>query len=75
MQRFPGREKAADSCLAWTKEKSTGQWRLFSGGLDGLITEWDLSALRVKAVSDSYGGAVWSLAVEPEQGNHVIHSI
>ena len=68
-QRIPGRKHAALSSLAWTQERSSGRWRLFSGGLDGLLTEWDLGALRPGPISDSFGGAVWSLAVEPSQTN------
>ena len=41
---------------------------MFSGGLDGLLTEWDLTSLQASTVSDSNGGAVWSLAVDPQQG-------
>ena len=67
LQRIPGRKHAALSCLAWTQEKSSGRWRLFSGGLDGVLTEWDLEALRPGSISDSFGGAVWSLVVEPSQ--------
>ena len=67
VQRIPGKERSAISSLAWTYEPPSGQWRLFSGGLDGLLTEWDLKALRPRSVLDSFGGAVWSLAVEPKQ--------
>lgn len=66
-QRIAGREHAALSSLVWTQETSSGRYRLFSGGLDGLLTEWDPEALRPGTSSDSFGGAVWSLAVEPNQ--------
>mmetsp|Transcript_21460 Transcript_21460/g.53252 ORF Transcript_21460/g.53252 Transcript_21460/m.53252 type:complete len:504 (-) Transcript_21460:511-2022(-) len=39
--------------------------RLLSAGLDGQITEWDLSTLRPRGATDSHGGAVWSMAAEP----------
>ena len=68
LQRIPGKENSAISCLAWTFDKSSGRWRLFSGGLDGLLTEWDLTELQLGSVSDSFGGAIWSLAVKPQQG-------
>lgn len=69
IKRIPGKENSAISCLAWTFDKSTGRWRLFSGGLDGLLTEWELTSLQASTVSDSNGGAIWSLAVDPQQGS------
>eukprot|EP00794_Sanderia_malayensis_P018978 gene18978-20885_t len=61
--------------LTWTKDfviaSQTGRsiesliWcgnRLFSAGLGGDITEWDLERLIEKQTVDSNGGAVWSLA-------------
>ncbi|KAI9598687.1 quinon protein alcohol dehydrogenase-like superfamily [Syncephalis fuscata] len=41
--------------------------RLFSAGLNALVTEWDLDTLRPKARLDSMGGAVWCIAVNPQQ--------
>ncbi|XP_046842982.1 U3 small nucleolar RNA-associated protein 4 homolog [Xenia sp. Carnegie-2017] len=41
--------------------------RLFSSGLHGEITEWNLDQMVSKINIDSYGGAVWSLAVNQEQ--------
>lgn len=37
--------------------------RLFSGSLDGAITEWSLLSLGPVSVTDSQGGSVWCLAV------------
>ena len=37
-----------------------------SGSLDGALTEWDLHAKAPKHVGDSFGGAIWGMAVEPE---------
>jgi U3 small nucleolar RNA-associated protein 4 len=39
--------------------------RIFTAGLDGNILELDIENGRCAAASDSYGGAVWQLAVEP----------
>lgn len=44
--------------------------RLFSGGLDGQLTEWDPVGLAPRLASDSYGGAVWALAASPS-GSHL----
>lgn len=44
--------------LVWTKDG-----RLFSAGHHATITEWDLIHLRPKVSVDSFGGAVWSLAL------------
>ena len=68
LQRIPGKEQAAISSLAWTFDTISMSWRLFSGGLDGLLTEWDLVTLRAISVTDSFGGAVWSLTAETQQG-------
>ena len=37
--------------------------RLFSGSLDGAITEWSLHSLGPVSVTDSQGGSVWCLAL------------
>eukprot|EP00271_Cylindrocystis_brebissonii_P004887 TRINITY_DN16808_c0_g1_i1.p1 TRINITY_DN16808_c0_g1~~TRINITY_DN16808_c0_g1_i1.p1 ORF type:complete len:1190 (+),score=220.21 TRINITY_DN16808_c0_g1_i1:223-3792(+) len=77
--RIPGRKDAAISSLVWclaTRKAPRG--RLFSAGLDGHITEWDLGSLAPKRVIDSYGGPVWDMAVEPPAqpttGGHTGHS-
>ncbi|BBN10610.1 U3 small nucleolar RNA-associated protein 4 [Marchantia polymorpha subsp. ruderalis] len=65
---IPGREEAAISSLVWCKsggDQSTPLGRLFSAGLDGFITEWNLQTLQPKEISESYGGSVWQLAAEP----------
>jgi len=43
----------------WTADN-----RLFSAGHHALITEWDTLRLQRKTSSDSYGGAVWCIAVD-----------
>lgn len=69
LQRIPGGSQAVLSTLAWVEEDGSGSGaggpRLVSGGLDGSLTEWDLTTLRPAAVSDSFGGAVWALAMQP----------
>ncbi|KAF9931218.1 U3 small nucleolar RNA-associated protein [Mortierella antarctica] len=37
--------------------------RLFSAGLNAVVTEWDLTTLKPKRAVDSHGGAVWCMAV------------
>lgn len=66
LQVIPGKEDACISCLAWVKDPVDGTEALVSGGLDGVITEWDLLAKVPKHVGDSFGGAVWDIAVEPD---------
>ncbi|KAK9825655.1 hypothetical protein WJX81_005809 [Elliptochloris bilobata] len=69
--RIPGRDNASLTSLAWLRDSEPGgdvAWRLFSGGLDGELVEWDLAQRRPLATSDSLGGAVWALAVEPVEG-------
>ncbi|KAG0224123.1 WD40-repeat-containing domain protein [Mortierella sp. GBAus27b] len=36
--------------------------RLFSAGLNAVVTEWDLKTLKPKRSVDSHGGAVWCMA-------------
>ena len=50
--------------LAWGEPTPAHPWgRLFSCGLHGLVTEWDLGRLSPAASYDSHGGAAWSLAL------------
>ncbi|XP_028410149.1 U3 small nucleolar RNA-associated protein 4 homolog [Dendronephthya gigantea] len=60
-RKIPGCNESSVEALVWSKS------RLFSSGLHGEITEWDLNRLDAKTCVDSYGGAVWSLAVNHEQ--------
>lgn len=53
---IPGGESQSVEALCWVGK------RLFSAGLHGFITEWDLRTLQPKAIVDSYGGPVWCLA-------------
>eukprot|EP00124_Ichthyophonus_hoferi_P004736 Ihof_evm1s562 gene=Ihof_evmTU1s562 len=55
-QRFVGGENASVEAVAWCGD------RLFSAGLHGQITEWNLHSLQPKDTVDSQGGAVWCLA-------------
>ncbi|GAB5582416.1 U3 small nucleolar RNA-associated protein 4 homolog [Prionailurus iriomotensis] len=55
-----GHESRATEALCWAK----GQ-RLFSGGLNGEIIEYDLQALNIKYAMDAFGGPIWSMAVSP----------
>jgi U3 small nucleolar RNA-associated protein 4 len=81
--RVPGHDGAAISSVAWcapfdggldddggdeTCVAGTPPYRLLSAGLDGQITEWDLSTLRARGATDSHGGSVWALAAEPNVG-------
>ena len=66
MQSIPGSSQGVLSALAWLRGED-GRPQLLSGGLDGSITQWDLTTLQPAAVTDSYGGAVWALAVQPPQ--------
>lgn len=65
LQTLMGSRDMALTSLAWLQEPTTGLWRLFSGGLDGSLTEWDLLARQPKHRADALGGAVWSMAARP----------
>lgn len=53
--------------LAWSQDVQDTRARLFVGTLDTFISEIDVTGMRVKHRRDSYGGAVWCLAVAPAQ--------
>ncbi|XP_028304223.1 U3 small nucleolar RNA-associated protein 4 homolog [Gouania willdenowi] len=53
---IPGRDGRAIEGMCWV-----GQ-RLFSAGLNGEITEYDLENLRPKYSMDAYGGPIWSIS-------------
>ncbi|CAL5222772.1 g5185 [Coccomyxa viridis] len=71
-QVIPGKEDACISCLAWVRDPLDGTEALISGGLDGILTEWDLVTRLPRHLGDSFGGAIWDIAVQPaspsEQG-------
>uniref|UniRef100_A0A3B4BIV5 Uncharacterized protein n=1 Tax=Periophthalmus magnuspinnatus TaxID=409849 RepID=A0A3B4BIV5_9GOBI len=59
-QVIPGRDGRSVEALCWVGS------RLFSVGLDGLITEYDLDNLRPKYTVEAYGGPVWSISCNLE---------
>lgn len=61
---IPGREQAGIEGLTWVGE------RLFSAGLNGVITEYDLTNQRVKYTIDAYGGPIWAITGN-QQGTHL----
>lgn len=54
-QVIPGREQCGIEALSWVGE------RLFSAGLNGEITEYDLTNQKVKYTIDAYGGPIWTI--------------
>uniref|UniRef100_A0A8C1BJA9 UTP4 small subunit processome component n=1 Tax=Cyprinus carpio carpio TaxID=630221 RepID=A0A8C1BJA9_CYPCA len=61
---IPGREQCGIEGLSWVGE------RLFSAGLNGGITEYDLTNQKVKYTVDAYGGPIWTIAGN-QQGTHL----
>ncbi|XP_067276363.1 U3 small nucleolar RNA-associated protein 4 homolog [Pseudorasbora parva] len=61
---IPGREQCGTEGLTWVGE------RLFSAGLNGEITEYDLTNQRVKYTIDAYGGPIWAITGN-QQGTHL----
>lgn len=55
-QLIPGQDGRAAEALCWV-----GQ-RLFSAGLNGEITEYDLENLRPKYTVEAYGGPIWAIS-------------
>lgn len=54
-QVIPGQDGRAVEALCWV-----GQ-RLFSAGLNGEVTEYDLENLRPKYTVEAYGGPIWTI--------------
>jgi U3 small nucleolar RNA-associated protein 4 len=46
--------------------------RLISAGLDGYITEYDLTTCAPSSRVESGGGAIWCMAASPAKGGHEI---
>ncbi|KAK7151929.1 hypothetical protein R3I94_008310 [Phoxinus phoxinus] len=61
---IPGRDQCGIEGLTWVGE------RLFSAGLNGQITEYDLKNQRVKYTIDAYGGPIWAITGN-QQGTHL----
>uniref|UniRef100_A0A3P8S272 UTP4 small subunit processome component n=1 Tax=Amphiprion percula TaxID=161767 RepID=A0A3P8S272_AMPPE len=61
---IPGRDGRAVEALCWV-----GQ-RLFSAGLNGEITEYDLENLKPQYVIEAYGGPIWTISCN-NQGTHL----
>lgn len=59
-QVIPGRKGRATDGLCWVGE------RLFSAGLNGEITEYDLDSLRPKYSTSAYGGPIWAISSNPQ---------
>ncbi|XP_069113108.1 U3 small nucleolar RNA-associated protein 4 homolog [Argopecten irradians] len=56
---IPGVEGKSIEALCWQGE------RLFTAGLDGYITEFDLLRLQPKAIATSNAGPIWCLTSDP----------
>lgn len=61
-----GCEERSRLQIVWGEEESQSR-RLFSAGLHGEITEWDVSTLDIRAAVSSGGGAVWALCTFRQQ--------
>uniref|UniRef100_A0A667ZTJ9 UTP4 small subunit processome component n=1 Tax=Myripristis murdjan TaxID=586833 RepID=A0A667ZTJ9_9TELE len=61
---IPGQDGRAVEALCWVRG------RLFSAGLNGEITEYDLENLRPKYTMEAYGGPVWTICSN-SQGTHL----
>lgn len=61
--RVPGRTDGSVQCLAWASTDKHKYERLFAAGLDGKVCEVDFATCGLKNVCDSFGGAVWDIAL------------
>lgn len=60
-QVIPGRDGRATEALCWVGE------RLFSAGLNGEITEYDLEKLRPRYTMEAYGGPIWTISCNRQE--------
>lgn len=60
-QVVPGRDGRTLEALCWVGP------RLFSSGLDGDVTEYDLENLRPLYSLEAYGGPVWTLSCDSQE--------
>ncbi|XP_013871116.1 U3 small nucleolar RNA-associated protein 4 homolog [Austrofundulus limnaeus] len=58
---IPGRDGRTVEALCWAGP------RLFSAGLDGEITEYDLENLRPRYSLEAYGGPVWTISCNSQE--------
>lgn len=56
IQVIPGQDGRAVEALCWVDQ------RLFSAGLNGEITEYDLENLRPRYTVEAYGGPIWTIS-------------
>ena len=64
--RIPGAIDTPVRRVVWgARSTLRPEGRLFSCGLHGLVTEWDLRTLSPRSSWDSAGGAAWTMAVLP----------
>lgn len=56
---------ASDAALVHHGSYQYCEGRLFSGGIEGRVVEWDLQRLCQQLSSPSYGGAIWQMAADP----------
>uniref|UniRef100_A0A8C8MGK1 Cirhin n=1 Tax=Oncorhynchus tshawytscha TaxID=74940 RepID=A0A8C8MGK1_ONCTS len=61
---IPGKDSRSIEALCWVGG------RLFSAGLNGEITEYDLETLRPKYSLEAYGGPIWTITSN-SQGAHL----
>ena len=67
--RLAGATDAPVRRVAWgARDAAYPQGRLFSSGLHGMITEWDLCTLCARGSCDSYGGAAWAMSLHHGSG-------
>ena len=67
--RLAGAVDAPVRRVAWgTRDPAFPRGRLFTCGLHGMVSEWDLCTLSSTASCDSYGGAAWSMAMHHGSG-------
>jgi len=69
LKKISAKKNTSIESIAWMRPKKGAKDqsdRLFTAGLHGVVTEWDLNTLLPKRMSGAYGGAIWSMAIHEQ---------
>jgi U3 small nucleolar RNA-associated protein 4 len=61
IKRIPAQSQTTVEAIVWKFDKLDDTEKLYTAGLHGCITEWDLETLLPKNTSEVLGGAIWDM--------------
>ncbi|KAL0485241.1 U3 small nucleolar RNA-associated protein [Acrasis kona] len=69
IKRIPAQKHTTIEAIVWLRNPETGRDTLFTAGLHGYITEWNLDTLCPRNFSDPVGGAIWDMCTPAFDSN------